>query len=60
MGAGAFLIGVGRRLARAVVEFGPLSQTIHQVDERITVADLETLTNIYRGILERYFVAFPS
>ena len=43
-----------------VVEFGPLSQTIHQVDERITVADLETLTKIYRGILERYFVAFPS
>ena len=43
-----------------VVEFGPLNQTIHQVDERISVADLEMLTNIYRGILERYFVAFPS
>jgi succinyl-diaminopimelate desuccinylase len=43
-----------------VVEFGPLSQTIHQVDERITVEDLETLTKIYRSILERYFAAYRS
>jgi len=43
-----------------VVEFGPLSQTIHQVDERITVEDLETLTKIYQSILERYFAAYRS
>lgn len=38
-----------------VVEFGLLHTTIHQIDERVPVADLETLTRIYRGFLDRYF-----
>jgi succinyl-diaminopimelate desuccinylase len=38
-----------------VIEFGLVGQTMHQIDERTPVADLEKLTNIYRGILERYF-----
>src|ERR1700759_3517954 len=38
-----------------VIEFGLVGQTMHQVDERTPVADLEMLTRIYRGILERYF-----
>lgn len=38
-----------------VVEFGLVGQTMHQVDERVPVADLEALTRIYRGFLERYF-----
>jgi succinyl-diaminopimelate desuccinylase len=38
-----------------VVEFGLVGQTMHQVDERVPVADLERLTAIYRGVLERYF-----
>jgi succinyl-diaminopimelate desuccinylase len=38
-----------------VIEFGLVGQTMHQVDERAAVADLEKLTRIYRGILERYF-----
>jgi succinyl-diaminopimelate desuccinylase len=38
-----------------VIEFGLLGQTMHQVDERAAVADIEQLTRIYRGILERYF-----
>jgi succinyl-diaminopimelate desuccinylase len=38
-----------------VVEFGPVGATMHAVDERIAVAELEQLTRIYRGILERYF-----
>jgi succinyl-diaminopimelate desuccinylase len=38
-----------------VIEFGLLGQTMHQVDERASVADIEKLTQIYRGILERYF-----
>jgi len=38
-----------------VIEFGLLGQTMHQVDERASVADIEKLTKIYRGILERYF-----
>jgi succinyl-diaminopimelate desuccinylase len=31
--------------------------TMHQVDERTAVADLVTLTAIYRQILDRYFAA---
>src|SRR6516225_3180293 len=38
-----------------VIEFGLLGQTMHQVDERTPVADLEKLTKIYRRVLERYF-----
>ncbi len=38
-----------------VIEFGLVGQTMHQVDERAAVADLEQLTRIYRGMLERYF-----
>jgi succinyl-diaminopimelate desuccinylase len=38
-----------------VIEFGLVGQTMHQIDERAPVADLEKLTRIYRGILERYF-----
>ena len=38
-----------------VVEFGLVGQTMHQVDERVAVSDLNTLTRIYRGVLERYF-----
>jgi succinyl-diaminopimelate desuccinylase len=38
-----------------VVEFGPTNATIHQTDERISVAELETTTRIYRGIIEKYF-----
>jgi succinyl-diaminopimelate desuccinylase len=38
-----------------VIEFGLVGQTMHQVDERASVADIEKLTKIYRGILERYF-----
>lgn len=38
-----------------VLEFGLVGQTMHQIDERTPVADLEQLTKIYRGILDRYF-----
>jgi len=38
-----------------VIEFGLVGQTMHQVDERTPVADLEKLTKIYRRVLERYF-----
>ncbi|MFD1332524.1 succinyl-diaminopimelate desuccinylase [Methylopila musalis] len=34
-----------------VVEFGLVGQTMHQVDERVAVADLETLTRIYERAL---------
>ncbi|MDB5521639.1 MAG: succinyldiaminopimelate desuccinylase [Tardiphaga sp.] len=38
-----------------VIEFGLVGQTMHQIDERTPVADLEKLTAIYRGVLDRYF-----
>jgi succinyl-diaminopimelate desuccinylase len=38
-----------------VVEFGLVGETMHKVDENVAVADVMTLTDIYRGILERYF-----
>jgi len=38
-----------------VLEFGLVGQTMHQVDERTPVADLEALTAVYRAIIDRYF-----
>ncbi|SFH79795.1 succinyl-diaminopimelate desuccinylase [Bradyrhizobium sp. Gha] len=38
-----------------VIEFGLVGETMHQVNERVPVADLENLTKVYRGILARYF-----
>jgi succinyl-diaminopimelate desuccinylase len=38
-----------------VVEFGLVGQTMHQVDERVPLADLAALTAIYRRVLEKYF-----
>jgi len=38
-----------------VIEFGLVGQTMHQVNERVPVVDLERLTKVYRGILARYF-----
>ncbi len=38
-----------------VVEVGLAAKTMHAVDECVPVADIETLTAIYRRILERYF-----
>jgi len=36
-----------------VVEFGPLNASIHKIDECVAVADLEPLTAIYQGVLQR-------
>jgi succinyl-diaminopimelate desuccinylase len=38
-----------------VVEFGLVGQTMHQINERVPVADLRTLTTIYRSIIDCYF-----
>ena len=45
----------GRFLARIcpqVVEFGPLNGSIHQVDERVPIQDVERLSRIYQRTLE--------
>jgi succinyl-diaminopimelate desuccinylase len=38
-----------------VIEFGLVGRTMHQIDERTPVAELEKLTKVYRGVLARYF-----
>ncbi|MBF0304869.1 MAG: succinyl-diaminopimelate desuccinylase [Alphaproteobacteria bacterium] len=43
------------RNACPVLEFGLVGQTMHKIDERVAVADLETLTRIYEGVLRRAF-----
>ena len=46
----------GRFIAPAgaeVVELGPSSKSIHQVNENINIEDLDTLTELYETILER-------
>ena len=40
-----------------VVELGLVNATIHAVDERVPLEDLEGLTRIYERVLERYFSA---
>lgn len=46
---GRFLAPTGAE----VVELGPVNETIHQVDERVSVADLAPLSRMYEAILQR-------
>ncbi len=39
----------------AVVEFGLVGQTMHQIDEHVAVADIDKLTRIYELFLDNYF-----
>jgi succinyl-diaminopimelate desuccinylase len=36
-----------------VVELGPVNASIHKIDERVAIGDLEPLSAMYRGILRR-------
>ena len=38
-----------------VVDFGLVGKTMHQIDERVALTDLETLTKIYQRFLESWF-----
>ena len=40
-------------ISREVVEFGPMNDTIHKVDERIAVEDLGTLSAIYERVMAK-------
>lgn len=40
-----------------VVEFGLVGQTMHMVDERVALSDLETLTKIYERFVADWFAA---
>ena len=37
------------------IEFGLVNKTIHQVNERVSIADLKKLKNIYKKILQNYY-----
>ncbi len=41
-----------------VVEFGLVGQTMHQVDERVPVGEIERLTDLYERLIGNYFLAF--
>lgn len=41
-----------------VAEFGLVGATMHQIDERTPVSDIDALTRIYEHILNRYFEVF--
>jgi succinyl-diaminopimelate desuccinylase len=43
------------RLAREVVEFGPLNHSIHKIDEHVRIADLEPLSAIYERTILAYW-----
>lgn len=38
-----------------VIEFGTVGQTMHQVDEHVTLSDIDALTAVYRRAIERFF-----
>jgi succinyl-diaminopimelate desuccinylase len=38
-----------------VIELGLVNDTVHQVDERVPLADLVQLTQVYRRFIENYF-----
>jgi succinyl-diaminopimelate desuccinylase len=42
-------------LAREVVEFGPLNDSIHKIDEHVRIADLEPLSVIYERTVTSLF-----
>jgi succinyl-diaminopimelate desuccinylase len=44
-------------VCRELVELGPVNATIHQVDERVSIDDLERLSDVYRSVLERLLAA---
>ena len=45
-------------LAREVIEFGPLNDSIHKIDEHVRTADLEPLSLIYERTVTRLWEAF--
>jgi succinyl-diaminopimelate desuccinylase len=43
-----------------VAEFGLIGQTMHKVDERARVEDIEALAGIYRAVLARFFATWKQ
>lgn len=47
-------------IAREVIEFGPINESMHKVDEHIRLADLAPLSRIYETTLERLLESSSS
>ncbi len=43
-----------------VIELGPINATIHQVNEQVSIQDLDLLTEMYQAILQNLLVANES
>jgi succinyl-diaminopimelate desuccinylase len=43
-----------------VAEFGLIGQTMHKVDERARVEDIQALAGIYRHVLDRFFATWKQ
>jgi succinyl-diaminopimelate desuccinylase len=43
-------------IAAEVVEFGPINASIHKIDESVGVEELEQLSRVYQGVLERLLI----
>lgn len=43
-----------------VAEFGLIGQTMHKVDERARVEDIQALAGIYRHVLDRFFATWAA
>jgi succinyl-diaminopimelate desuccinylase len=39
-----------------VVELGPVNATIHQINEQVSIEDLDILSNIYEAVLNKLLV----
>jgi succinyl-diaminopimelate desuccinylase len=44
------------KLAQQVVEFGPLNESIHKIDEHVRIADLEPLSAIYERTIRALLI----
>jgi succinyl-diaminopimelate desuccinylase len=44
-------------VCKEIVEIGPINATIHKLNERVALAELEPLARIYRGLLVRLLAA---
>ena len=45
---------IGAPYRTEVVEFGPLNESIHKIDEHVRIADLEPLSLIYERAVRAY------
>ncbi len=53
-------MGVSWRGSRArSLEFGPLNDSIHKIDEHVRIADLEPLSAIYERTIRAVWERFP-